>query len=87
MEGGELFDRIQKKGHFTERGTLEPGGRRGGGEGGGGGGRGGGGGGGIIFDLDTTVMCYVIPNGSLWKSSNFQFLGVMGGFKVSPLVL
>lgn len=29
MEGGELFDRIQKKGHFTERGTLEPGeGRR-----------------------------------------------------------
>ena len=31
MEGGELFDRIQKKGHFTERGTLEPGGRRGGG--------------------------------------------------------
>ena len=32
MEGGELFDRIQKKGHFTERGTLVPGG---GGEGGG----------------------------------------------------
>ena len=62
-------------------------GGEGGGGGGGGGGRGGGGGGGIIFDLDTTVMCYVIPNGSLWKSSNFQFLGVMGGFKVSPLVL
>ena len=36
MEGGELFDRIQKKGHFTERGTLEPGegGRGGGGRGG-----------------------------------------------------
>ena len=24
MEGGELFDRIQKKGHFTKRGTLVP---------------------------------------------------------------
>ena len=34
MEGGELFDRIQKKGHFTERGMLKPGGRRGEGEGG-----------------------------------------------------
>ena len=22
MEGGELFDRIQKKGHFTERGMI-----------------------------------------------------------------
>ena len=22
MEGGELFDRIQKKGHFTERGKA-----------------------------------------------------------------
>ena len=34
MEGGELFDRIQKKGHFTERGMLKPGGRRGKGRGG-----------------------------------------------------
>ena len=33
MEGGELFDRIQKKGHFTERGTLVLGGGGGGGGG------------------------------------------------------
>ena len=50
MEGGELFDRIQKKGHFTERGMLEPGE----------GGRGRGkreGGGGIIFDFYTELSC------------------------------
>ena len=48
MEGGELFDRIQKKGHFTERGTLERGeGGRGGEEGGRG----------IIFDFYTELSC------------------------------
>ena len=47
MEGGELFDRIQKKGHFTERGTLEPGE--------GGRGRGGKGRGGV-----STLNCHVL---------------------------
>ena len=42
MEGGELFDRIQRKGHFTERGTLEGDGKGRGGEGRGGEERGGG---------------------------------------------